>query len=502
MNRGTIPSGFLINILLIGVPTSDFGVQLKSIQVTTLIHIFSLHPRTYCAEDSSQSLPNIMADIELRRTYRLISKKLQRQITATEREKFFQSCLKNKVVPQTLQVKAPAGSPSTNQTTQNLYKNAAISSSIKNLTIAIKDARVDKIKENVEFSSFVKDLVDEGKIEKNVIDNYIHSRKPQITRQVSHTFSQKLNHLKKKNDPDFDNPFVAQGTPKSENDLRESDIANNNSTKNNRSFLKRTKHRRWKTKELKKRLPNLVHNFSDFQLDEDMVALLNKGANFAVTPKNINKSQMKANHDRYSRTMQWAEHHYLKEMNGNESEEDSIQDDVPDIFRVKKTNLPPQAPSPLLADYLGATWSELSAATTQKKWYSNTPKEQLVAMGELKKAQQEGHITIKQADKGGGWVILNQTDYIQEMEGQLKAQFQQTDGSMVPFYSKSNANELAQKKTELTRLIEMGNNQGFISDSDAKEMTPNGKAARLYDQPKVHKTIPEGKRIPPLPPNM
>ena len=73
--------------------------------------------------------------------------------------------------------------------------------------------------------------------------------------------------------------------------------------------------------------------------------------------------------------------------------------------RVKKSNLPPQAPSPLLSDYLGATWSELSAATTQKNWYSNTPKEQLVAMQALKKAQQEGLITIKQADKGGGWVV-------------------------------------------------------------------------------------------------
>ena len=53
---------------------------------------------------------------------------------------------------------------------------------------------------------------------------------------------------------------------------------------------------------------------------------------------------------------------------------------------------------------------------------------------------------------------------------------------------------------ELERLIEMGNNQGFISDSDAKEMAPNGKAARLYGQPKVHKSIPEGKRIPPCRP--
>ena len=31
-------------------------------------------------------------------------------------------------------------------------------------------------------------------------------------------------------------------------------------------------------------------------------------------------------------------------------------------------------------------------------------------------------------------------------------------------------------------------------------MAPNGKAARLYGQPKVHKSIPEGKRIPPCRP--
>ena len=117
-------------------------------------------------------------------------------------------------------------------------------------------------------------------------------------------------------------------------------------------------------------------------------------------------------------------------------------------------------------------------------------------MQALKKAQQEGLITIKQADKGGGWVVLNQSDYIQEMEEQLRAQFTQAEGSKVPFYRRSSENELKDQKIELARLIEMGNDQGFISDSDAKEMAPNGKAARLYGQPKVHKTIPEGKRIP------
>ena len=95
----------------------------------------------------------------------------------------------------------------------------------------------------------------------------------------------------------------------------------------------------------------------------------------------------------------------MKDMNNNNESAEvsvSVEEGVPDVFRVKKSNLPPQAPSPLLSDFLGATWSELQAATSQKKWYCNTPKEQLVALQALKKAQQEGLITIKQADKGEG----------------------------------------------------------------------------------------------------
>ena len=169
-----------------------------------------------------------MAEQELRRTYRLISKKLQRQITTVERHKFFQACLRHKVVPQTLQVKAPAGSPSANETTQNLYKNAAISSSIKNLTIAIRDAKIDIQTEKDNFSSFVQDLIAEGNIEQTKIENYIHSRRPQITRQVSHTFHQKLSHLRRKFDPDFDKTLATHSaTENSENseNFTESDQA-------------------------------------------------------------------------------------------------------------------------------------------------------------------------------------------------------------------------------------------------------------------------------------
>ena len=89
-----------------------------------------------------------------------------------------------------------------------------------------------------------------------------------------------------------------------------------------------------KKRELRKHLPDLIHNFSDFHLDEHMIALLNKGVNFSITPKTINKSQMKANHNRYSRTMQWKEHHYMKDMNNNNESAEvsvSVEEGVPDV---------------------------------------------------------------------------------------------------------------------------------------------------------------------------
>ena len=86
---------------------------------------------------------------------------------------------------------------------------------------------------------------------------------------------------------------------------------------------------------------------------------------------------------------------------------------------------------------------------------------------------------------------MNTKDYVQELESQLKATFKKADGSTVPFYVKSNESELDKQKTELQKLIDLGNSQGFISDNDAKTMSPSGKAVRLYVQPKCHKEMKE-----------
>ena len=103
---------------------------------------------------------------------------------------------------------------------------------------------------------------------------------------------------------------------------------------------------------------------------------------------------------------------------------------------------------------------------------------------------------IKPADKGGGICIMNQPDYINEMDSQLKATFKKEDGTEIPFYEKASERDLATQKGEITRLIEAGRSNSFISESDSKLMVPSGKPGRMYGLPKIHKTIPEGKRIP------
>ena len=49
-------------------------------------------------------------------------------------------------------------------------------------------------------------------------------------------------------------------------------------------------------------------------------------------------------------------------------------------------------------------------------------------------------------------------------------------------------------------LIEAGHINGFISDSDKVAMKPENKPGRMYGNPKCHKGVEEGKKIPPCRP--
>ena len=131
-----------------------------------------------------------------------------------------------------------------------------------------------------------------------------------------------------------------------------------------------------------------------------------------------------------------------------------------------------------------------------KKIRDNITPEERKALIKLKDFQNQGQITIKEVDKGGGIVVMNTEDYINEMESQLKSTFKNSDGTESPFYVPVKEKSLQNKKQEIQKLINIGLAKKYISESDAEIMEPNAQPGKMYGIPKLHKDIQEGKRIP------
>ena len=92
------------------------------------------------------------------------------------------------------------------------------------------------------------------------------------------------------------------------------------------------------------------------------------------------------------------------------------------------------------------------------------------------------------------------SDKIKEMSDQLKAKFRCEDGTLLPYYEKSDTKSLEVQKKLVAQILEKGYQQNLISKTDKNIMQPSGKPNRLYGLPKVHKGIKEGKKIPPCRP--
>ena len=95
-----------------------------------------------------------MAQSQLIRVQRKISRKILQLEKAMGRVRFFEQCLKNKVIPQSLLVKPP-DSQTSDPVTVNRYYNAAMSSSLRNLNIALIDAKSASKQEKANFEACV-----------------------------------------------------------------------------------------------------------------------------------------------------------------------------------------------------------------------------------------------------------------------------------------------------------------------------------------------------------
>ena len=130
------------------------------------------------------------------------------------------------------------------------------------------------------------------------------------------------------------------------------DSANNNSTvKKCRKFVKRTKYRR-KIKRQNKSLNSLVTNYSDIELTKEMSDLLNRGLNFAVTPKSVNTTDIHAGFKKLGRSMRWRENLH-KEDDMEKTLIEPTQGKKP--WHKVKTSFPKSAPSADLNTFLNGS---------------------------------------------------------------------------------------------------------------------------------------------------
>ena len=412
---------------------------------------------------------------------RQLLKLLEKLHQAESRAWFLNKCLESKIAPATLHVKPPQNGASARPDTQNRFRNVAHHTSSQNVKVALQDAKrdVDEFGQNLD--SFLDNQEDRATLE-----NFVTRHGPRIMQNAHHKYSQRLAHLKMKNGIVDDAPI--QGIV----------LENQSQKKKTRRFMKRSRFRRWKKRQAAKRI-DLVFNYSDFQLTPAMVSLLNRGMGFAVTPEKLNVAQLHAELDRYDRRMLWKYHWFKEKELDDGSDGEGEGDKNGNIFKLHKTNMPSQKPPKAVSDYLSAVRYEL-LAKTDKKCTSNLPPREQEALKELKRAVSSGQIVIKKADKGGGVCVMNMVDYIAEMTSQLTAKTNTGDGE-IQFYVPAQQKDLGAQVKRVNDLVEFGHSKGFISDDDKTAMrlqTPKG--GRLYGQPKVHKGIKPGAKIPPCRP--
>ena len=96
----------------------------------------------------------------------------------------------------------------------------------------------------------------------------------------------------------------------------------------------------------------IVFNYSDIELTEDMVSLINLGLNFSVLPLKLDITQVLVDFKQYEKRAIWQEFWYgLEEQTNKQTHQ---------IFKRKKINLPKDYTIPKgLQTFLGAVKSEL-----------------------------------------------------------------------------------------------------------------------------------------------
>ena len=99
-----------------------------------------------------------------------------------------------------------------------------------------------------------------------------------------------------------------------------------------------------------------VYNFSNLELSEAAKSVLNKGLIFCPTPKGVNTTHLLADLFRLERKMAWKHFFWGSE---NDDYENEPNNNIPNLSRPKKTNLPRNYP-PEIKIFADSVKSELA----------------------------------------------------------------------------------------------------------------------------------------------
>ena len=187
-----------------------------------------------------------------------------------------------------------------------------------------------------------------------------------------------------------------------------------------------------------------VFNLSKKVLIETEIRVLEKGLGFAPTPTKINKTDLRADFNEFSRKMR------CKRFFRNESTENFSEALA---FRVKSNWNPPNG-HPAVEISLRKLETEIFSVLPGTPLDYNLSKEKWLAVRGLAEYR---NIIIKSADKGSCVVVLDRKDYIAEADRQLKdnetyesSSFKDVD--LVKLVEKSNSIFQSLRRTEVFYL--------------------------------------------------
>ena len=165
-----------------------------------------------------------------------------------------------------------------------------------------------------------------------------------------------------------------------------------------------------------------VVNLSQTKLTEAEKKVLERGLNFCIVEKKINRENLLEDTYKFSRKMKLRAH--FDKDNPTEAEESSTKEETKDItvdderseMRLLKNPYynPSNSPPENLAVYINAVKNSIINLWNRKTPITNNlSEEERLALDALQKRED---IIIKQADKGGKTVIMDRKDYIKELE--------------------------------------------------------------------------------------